>query len=203
MNLSKKLLLSLLLLLALAGVGHAGFYGGQTRPHNHTSTPGDGGRLSSLDVTSMTVSGYVAFSSFTKVTAYLTTDKAVPTATATQIQFGGERIDTLSEWDTTASSFTAKNAGFYAFHVQLLMVTSSSFARRVNVVKVSGGSESVLSWSDEPSPYGTSPNPLTASRLVQLAAGDVLIVRCIQTSGSTQNISGTEAGSYFSIWRVP
>jgi hypothetical protein len=134
----------------------------------------------------------------TRISAYpLSPWQSVADQSFEKVKLDAEKFDTLSEWDTSTSRFTALNDGYYQVNAKVHWTTSvDSSIYALYVLKNSGQVE--MARSDVLA-AGDNRVSLFVSNLVYLDAGDYLEMWVYQGSGEAEEIRADSSFTYFSI----
>lgn len=136
----------------------------------------------------------------THVSARATANQTISTGADTKLNFGTEEVDTLGEWDATASSFTAINSGFYCSDVSTLWAANSTGQRWLALLL----NNAVVTASMIPATSATvSQSQSIGTWCGDMAAGDKLHVHVNQTSGGNLQTQVTHTSVRISIRRIP
>jgi hypothetical protein len=134
-----------------------------------------------------------------RVYAYLNANQAIPRNVWTKINFNVETIDSLNEFNTTTSQFTAQNSGRYEVSVIGAYAYNNSNSRAFRFY-INGSATNVETYVDRNSNSGVVTS-LGLSMSVDLVAGDVLDIYTFQNSSSA-NINLLANVTILSITRL-
>lgn len=136
--------------------------------------------------------------SYSAFRAYVSSDQSISATTTTKVVFGGKVIDIFNEFDTSASTFTAKFSGYYEFACSLHGAANSSTQAQRNLALFVNGTERARL---QETIYGANSNSINGhSGLLYLTAGDVVAIY-YYTSVADTTYSST-ALSWFSGRRI-
>jgi hypothetical protein len=130
--------------------------------------------------------------------AYCSSSTTLPSGSATKVLFATEEFDSLSNYSTVNSRFTAPIAGKYCFHVRV--VVSGSLGANAELSVYKNGSKIKALYYNVVDPAVT--HTIDGSVVLSLAVNDYIEVFAYNDSGSSRTTSALQVYTQFAGYFV-
>jgi len=127
-----------------------------------------------------------------------TADQSITAGSSVTVSFDTEVFDTDNEYDPSTNTFTPASAGYYEFHVSLNLYNGNTSAAAWKLgLSVNG----TTTWYTKGTvPASTAWNHIDMQVILNLAAGDDVLVKCY--SDSDVKIDVIDEDCYFEVKRL-
>ena len=129
---------------------------------------------------------------------YKTSNQTISNATTTQVTFDTALHDTLSEYSTGTSKYTAKYAGIYIMNSTLLYIDMGDTKDLIVYILVNDSRIGSFDHKSSSANYES----VACTTIHKLNANDIVHINTRHAHGSNRDLSGYERVSQFSIQRI-
>ena len=129
---------------------------------------------------------------------YKTSNQTIRQATTTQVTFDTALHDTLSEYSTGTSKYTAKYAGIYIMNSTLMYIDMGDTKDLIVYILVNDSRIGSFDHKSSSANYES----VACTTIHKLNANDIVHINTRHAHGSNRDLSGYERVSQFSIQRI-
>ena len=129
---------------------------------------------------------------------YKTSNQTISHATTTQVTFDTALHDTLSEYSTGTSKYTAKYAGIYIMNSTLMYIDMGDTKDLIVYILVNDSRIGSFDHKSSSANYES----VACTTIHKLNANDIVHINTRHAHGSNRDLSGYERVSQFSIQRI-
>jgi hypothetical protein len=130
--------------------------------------------------------------------------QSIPNNAATTVTGWTKVYDRLSiNFNASTGVFTAPSAGFYHVDVAILFASTANVAATFRNVTIVVNGTSLIQGLVQVGTAATYDIGVVASGVVQVTAGQTIVIQALQTNGASVALSSSALNTYLSIQRVP